>query len=312
MDVILHLGAHRTATTSFQYYMRKNADQLHARGIAFWGPRDMRGGLLTGAVPQPGPVPAARQMERARGRVALRLEGVARTGVRQLVISEENLIGASRRNMRDLRLYPDAGQRMARYGALFAGRLTQVVMSIRAQDTYWMSVLAYGVARGACVPGLAELGRISDGPRAWRDVITDLACALPDVPFVVMTHESMASRPEAKLAVMTGTTDLPRRHAREWLNRAPDAPALRALLADRGGDPDRIAAIEGAWQPFDAAQRATMAEAYADDLFWLHAGADGLARLTDETRPDRAGSTPVAGQRKARGQGHDIEERRLA
>lgn len=312
MDVILHLGAHRTASTSFQYYMRRNADVLRVGGIGFWGPRDTRGGLLTGAVPQPGVMSAARQLDRARGRVALRLEGAARSDLRQLVISEENMIGAPRHNLRARQLYPDAGQRMARYGAVFSGHITRIVLCIRAQDRYWMSALAYGVARGARLPEQADLDRIAGDRRGWRDVITDLACAMPDVPIMVMTHESLASRPEAKLALMTDATDLPLRHAREWLNCAPDGGVLRALVAERGGNPGRIAAGEGRWQPFDRVQRAAMAEAYADDLFWLRAGADGLARLTDETRPDRTGSTPAAGQRKARGQGHDIEERRLA
>lgn len=312
MDIILHLGAHRTATTSFQHYLRKNAGHLRARGIGCWGPREVRGGLLNGVIPQPGLVSSQRQLDRARGRVALRIEGEARTGLRQLVISEENLIGAPRRNLREMRLYPDAGQRMARYATVFAGRLARVVLCIRAQDSYWTSVLAYGVARGARVPDAVELAQIAAGARSWRDVIQDIACALPDVPLTVMTHESLASRPEARLALMTGAADLPLRHAREWLNAAPDAAALRAILAERGGDPDRIGTETGRWQPFDRAQRAAMTETYADDLFWLHGGADGLAELTEETWPERAGQTPSPGGRKARGQDHDIEERRLA
>lgn len=310
MDIILHLGAHRTATTSFQYYMRKNARGLRDSGIGFWGPREMRGGLLAGALPQPGLLAPERQLARARGRVSLRLEAARHAGLRHLVISEENLIGSTRRNLRERRLYPDAGQRLARYAALFDGRITRAVICIRALDSYWMSAMAYAVARGARMPLATDLERVAQDGRGWRALIADLACALPDVPIVVLTHDSVAGRPEAKLRAMTDMTDPPLRHAREWLNRAPDAARLRALVAERGGDAQAIGTDEGPWRPFGDAQRAVLAETWADDLFWLHAGADGLARLTEETRPEDAGHTRTGPTTE--GQGHDIEERRLA
>ena len=48
MRVILHTGAHRCATTSFQEYMRQNAQPLARQGIGFWGPHRTRGGLFHG------------------------------------------------------------------------------------------------------------------------------------------------------------------------------------------------------------------------------------------------------------------------
>lgn len=46
MDIILHLGAHRTASTSFQRYMRSVSDALAAGGTGFWGPGRTRKGLF--------------------------------------------------------------------------------------------------------------------------------------------------------------------------------------------------------------------------------------------------------------------------
>ena len=74
MDIILHLGAHRTATTSFQHYLRANAAGLGAAGIGVWGPETTRDGLLAGVIPPRGSRPAMAQLTRARGRVGLRLE----------------------------------------------------------------------------------------------------------------------------------------------------------------------------------------------------------------------------------------------
>ena len=58
MDIILHLGAHRTATTSFQHYLRANAAGLGAAGIGVWGPETTRDGLLAGVIPPRGSRPA--------------------------------------------------------------------------------------------------------------------------------------------------------------------------------------------------------------------------------------------------------------
>ncbi|HEY9039894.1 MAG TPA: hypothetical protein VIN05_13240 [Roseovarius sp.] len=312
MDITLHLGAHRSASTSFQYYMRENSARLAASGIGYWGPQELRTGLLQGVFPSPGPVPAEKQLRRARGRILLQIAKCEDAGIRQLVISDENMIGAPRGCLRDMRLYPAIGERMARHGAAFGSHVTRAVLSIRAQDAWWRSAIAFGVARGARVPTAAELAHIAAGMRSWRDVITDLACALPQAQLLILPHECFAALPERRLAAMLDRESVPQTHAREWLNRAPDLPALRAALIAREGDASALPPGDGLWQPFSGAERAAMREAYADDLFWLRSGADGLATLIEEPGPDQAGQTPQV-EAQTRGQGHDEEgARRMA
>jgi len=311
MDVILHLGAHRTASTSFQYYMRKNAEGLRSRGIGYWGPRELRNGLLTGVVPVPGRMPAKKQLARVQGRVSLKMKEAQRSGLRFLIISDENLIGVPRNNLRDMRLYPGVGERMARYHQVFGGFVSRAVLSIRAQESYWNSVLAYCSVRNGHVPSLSELDHIANNPRGWRDVVTDLACATPDVAISVMPHDVFSGRPECRLALMTGQSDLPTKSAREWLNRAPDASELRETLTKRGVDAAKVVSSGGCWSAFDDAQSMAMHQAYSDDIYWLRAGANGLATLTEEFGPTGAGLTPSVGA-PTRGQGHGNEERRMA
>jgi len=312
MEITLHLGAHRTASTSFQHYMRKNGARLAAFGIGFWGPQQTRKGLMEGIFPSPGTVPAEQQAERERCRIALAIAKAEEAGFTRLIISDENLIGTPRRNLRDMRLYPGIGERMARYGDALDGRVVRAVLSIRAQDAWWDSTIAFAVARGAQLPPAAELRHIASSPRSWQDVITDLSCALPQVELKVILHEAFASMPERRLAAMMRCADLPRAHAREWLNRSPDLSELRQALLDRGSDPALLPAGDGPWQPFGHEERAVLREAYADDLFWLRAGAGGLATLTEEHGPDQAGQTPLAGA-QIRGRRYDQEgARRLA
>ncbi|GAA6189170.1 hypothetical protein [Litorivita sp. NS0012-18] len=313
MDVILHIGAHRTASTSFQTYLRENAQRLSRDGIGFWGPRRTRsGGVFSGIMPVPSSVPPARQFRLARGRILTQASIAQKAGCETLIVSDENMIGSSRRNLQKSRLYPDVGERLARYLEGFDGRVSRIALSIRSLESFWASQIAFSVERGYRVPDAEALDRLVTQPRAWRDVITDMRDAAPDVEILVMPYESFGGRPERKLGHMVHhAIKPPLLHSREWLNRRPDLPALRAALEERGDDPSILPEGTGRWNPFDASQTAALRETYADDLYWLRAGADGLATLTEETGPDMAGMTSPDGL-PIRGQTDGIEERRMA
>jgi len=312
MDITLHLGAHRTASTVFQNYLRENRKDLRRHRISVWGPDRTRGGLLRGVIPIPGTQETPNdQFCRARGRVMLNLRRLESIGLRHLVVSDENMLGAPRRNLRDHSLYAGAGERVARYGGAFDGQINRVYLSIRSQESYWSSVIAYAVSRGHKIPHVDDLDRLVTNNRCWRDVIVDLACALPSAEIIVLPYELYGGLPERKLSLMTGLDTPPMAHAREWMNRAPSLPQLRQALRDRGSDPALLPTGEGRWVPFDPAQTMALRESYADDLFWLRAGADGLATLTEETRPGKMGLTPQQVM-TTRGQPDGIEERRMA
>jgi hypothetical protein len=311
MDLILHIGAHRTASTGFQHYMTRNARALRTLGTGFLGPADTRNGLLTGVVPMAGIMKPHQQLRRARARVAINLARQRQSGLDHLIISDENMMGAPRRNLRERALYPDIGLRLARFASVFGDRATRICLSIRSLDSYWASALAFSVARGHRLPAPGTLDALAQSPRGWRDVITDTACAFPGVEILVLPHELYAGRPERRLHLMTGQRDLPKTHARDWMNRAPCLTELRRILRDRGADPGRLPPGDGRWCPFDTIQTSLLRETYADDLFWLRAGADGLATLIEETGTVQTGAKPATTQMQ-RGQDHGIEDRRLA
>ncbi|MEM8577322.1 MAG: hypothetical protein AAGF60_05685 [Pseudomonadota bacterium] len=300
MDIIFHIGAHRTATTSFQACARANAALLARAGLAVWEPRMLRRGLLDGL--------GTDRALRARGRVQFRLARAARDGTRQVVVSEENMLGSVRANIRARSLYPDAGARMARYAAVVDNAVRCVVLTVRALDLYWASALAYGVGRGHSVPGPDARDALAAAPRTWRDVITDVAKALPQAELIVVPFERIAGRPRQLLRAATGQ-HLPLSGADIWCNRAPDVADLTEHLAARGSA--HVLQTEGGrWQPFSPLQAGLLREAYVDDMAWLSAGADGLATLWEETRPETNGDTPAWAFR--RGQGYDQRTRRLA
>lgn len=89
------------------------------------------------------------------------------------------------------------------------------------------------------------------------------------------------------------------------------ARSLWRVVVLRGGDAAGLSGGSGRRHPFEAAQRAALKKAYADDMPRLSAGVEGLARPGEETGPDQAGTHPPVGQTQ-RGQAHDIEARHMA
>lgn len=307
MDIILHVGAHRTGSTSFQHYLRGNRAQLMADGTALWEPNMLRKGLFDGLFAKPRMQNGRNLQRRAMGRVRLHAAHAMRVGAQRLLVSEENMIGAPRACLRAATLYPAIGERMARLDAAFEGRIARVVITIRAQDLWWSSIAAYGVGRGHALPDQLRLDALAAAPRTWRDVITDMACALPEADIQVLPFEQFAGQADKILAQATGRT-APHSHAKSWLNRSPDVVMLRNKMIENGVPseelPSHMAKGEGRWNPFKPEQGASLREAYADDLMWLAAGADGLATLTEDPSRKRAGLSLPAGA-LIKGQSHD-------
>lgn len=308
MKTVLHIGAHRTGTTSFQAYLSRNRWSLLAQGVACWGPSVTRKGLFAG-IQQSTPMARRSAMGRARGRLMLRRHKLGTEhGAHTLLVSDENMMGTMSRNMRRARLYDDVGERLARFVAAFDGQVDTVVVNIRALDNYWASATAHCVLQGHALPERGAMARLADGPRSWRDVISDIACAAPDADIQVLPFERFAGQPDRQLSAMLGQP-APRDSGGDWLNRRPTLAQLREVVQPRIGVADIMRGPGDRWSPFLHAEVAALREAYADDMFWLTAGASGLATLTEDL--DRTEAEWPTGP-LTKGQGNDIKQRRMA
>ena len=303
MDVILHLGVHRTATTTFQHYMRDHVDDLVGQNVGYWGPQRCRKSVFPGLFRSVLGQKGRNVAQRAEGRIRMFSQQAQSRGLQELLVSDENLLGNCAQNLRFERLYPGAGERVARISAAFGGRLRRIVLSIRSPELFWASASALAVSRGHPVPSAVRFAAISEGRRTWRDVITDLACAAPGAEIKVLPFEAHAGRPDVVLHAALGR-DAPRDDRLRWLNRSQDLPALRATLAQHGADSNQLPDGVGRWQPFTDEQIARLRENYADDLHWLTAGADGLATLTEDAHLTRADTSLPTGA-MTKGQGYD-------
>lgn len=257
----------------------------------------------------PGVADSRALAKRAQGRIKMNLDQSRARGLAHLVISDENLIGCTRANLRLSALYSGVGERMARYAEAFGGQIDSIALNVRSLENYWTSALTYAVTRGHNVPSQKQLQHLAENRRSWRDVITDIACALPETTIKVLPFETFGGRPEVQLALLSAWDETPRTHARVRLNASLRLEDLRAHLAGSGA-PD-LPQGEGRWRPFDEVQCAMLRENYADDLMWLTGGADGLAQLVQDPEQQAAGlnlpQTDVT-----RGTFHDKQDRQVA
>ena len=303
MHVILHVGAHRTATTTLQQHLARHRMRLAQDGVIYWGPRVARGGLFRGATAGRLP-PMPWRAGRVAGRCKMRAAAIEQTGAETLLISDENMLGSLRSCLEDAQLYRDAGARVSAFAKGFADHRLTIALSVRTYADWWSSAMAFRLGRAGPLPRDALRERMVTQPRRWRYVIEEIARTLPDANVAVWTHEQMAGAPQRVVAALTGQNTFA--GAVRVSNPRPTGPELRGVLADAGVDLAAHPALAADdFMPFHPHEVEAFSEQYQEDLDWLRDGAAGFADYLDaplERAPTEQG----------RGSDHDREARRMA
>lgn len=271
MQITLHFGAHRTASTTLQRVLGASRDTLQAQGIAYWGPKRTRNGLFEGLTGQRETAMPWRQRRPGRsvGRVSMALDESWQNGARQLIVSEENMLGTMRRTLAFGALYPDAAERIARIAKAFGGRADQIGLCLRSYDHWWASALGFQMLRGGPLPTTDLIQTLLEQHRRWRDIVTELAAAFPNACIKVWTFEALAAQPEAILAGLLGPGLGRLRGTRDWHNASPTPAMLRQAVRDLGAKEDLISEQCGRFMPFTPSERAKLRGHYIADLAWL-------------------------------------------
>jgi hypothetical protein len=248
MDIVLHIGAHRTATTTLQVVCEQNAAQLRAEGIAIWTPRNLRcmapfrdapethlrAGRMrlpklfqepAGWLQQPDAGrwggEAARWAE-ARAAVADAIGRLAGRGARTLLMSEENMPGRLRDNLTRRRFYPDAALRLQAYAALLPAPPVRIGLGLRDYATYWVSAYLFA-ARRRRLPDFATIAAALAAATGWARLVQTCRETFPDAEICLWRYESAGSRPCEVVDALLGRPAAARRlNAGDWwLNAAP-------------------------------------------------------------------------------------------
>lgn len=295
----LHLGAHRTGTTALQKAMRAASQPLGAAGVQVWGPSVTRAIFDGHVLHDPAGVPDPAATDAAQRALAAALAEAARDGAKEIVISDENLIGTMPGNFRNGSLYPNAPERLRRLAAILPAAPWRVVLSIRPYRAYWASAYAFAAARA----GLADFDEyrpalLADS-RGWRALATAIREAFPDAGLAIVPFNRRAEDVVQIASLLPGGT-----HVQVQLdrggpeNRAPSASQLAALRHLRAADPNakmpdlivraRAEAPDNTpFAPFSADELAHLDARYRDDLAALAPFIAGDAAMTTKQRAAR-------------------------
>ena len=284
MALILHLGAHKTATTHLQKSLQLAVETLAEAGIYYAGPDLLRTDLcpLVDGVGAKGP------QGHAKAQRASAVLHQAQADFPHLLVSDENLLGGTNRMGlfdRKGRIYPLAAPRLQRIIALTGAKDVTVALSVRDPAAFMVSAFSLQITRGheldirdyLCGRDVAALSWSELAERLlgvegvsrlvlWR--YEDYGALRPQILARLLTPELVPAIPEPPPANM-GLTQM----AYDWL-------IARAM---EDSDADLRSLVREAWRKFPkTGDRAGLrlleddeyrrsAEAYAADLAALRA-----------------------------------------
>ena len=139
----LHLGAHKTASTHLQQSLRQVREELGQGGLCYAGPKTLRAMTLAEALERGGASRPARECRQAMSELA--------ANHAQLLLSEENILGGTRRyNMiaENGVLYPHAGRRVRQVIQMAGRGNATLFLSLRDPAAYNQSAFALQVSLG--------------------------------------------------------------------------------------------------------------------------------------------------------------------
>ncbi len=257
---ILHIGAHRTGTTSLQRFLHENTGTLNSNEIEFLCPPESR----TNSIPQA---------------VALTLERRSPSPTGKLVISEENLLGTMEHNIQTGTLYPNAKSNLERLSTIFQPDV--VMLSIRELGDFWTSAILFSLSRSDMpFPSKTKLGALCQASRTWTDVIDDITAVFPKAKLVVREFDHLKDNPKRFLKIASGWPDWNETKLnRRPQNMRPAEDEIVSILLERR-DFNALSRLGDTWdtQIFSTEQRDMMYASYQSDLekLWAKLGSSLL------------------------------------
>lgn len=278
MQIVIHLGAHKTASTYLQKCLAQSERRLTRAKVKFVGPKRLRP-MLQEAV-QRGTGPEA---DRKRDALAWLIDGTEETGCNRLILSDEQFLGSLRDTICGGDFYQDAQDHLDPLMRALAGRPATVLLAARDYGTFFAS--AYGqVVRGwRFVPFDDRLRRsLLDYRRGWSDLTADITALMPmGSRLFLWRYEDFAGVEDACFDLLAG--DIGSR-VRRLIARplpGPSQAAIDFLAASAAHstmpDQDTVhAALDQAaktmgyppFNPWSVEERAYLTDRYRHDLIW--------------------------------------------
>ncbi len=212
--VLLHVGAHKTGSTTIQFLLRQMTDELARRGIAY----DREAYALGAELSRGSPLSAADRLGHAVA-IGARLDA-GRAPV--AILSSESFFGDAFSGYANLSAVVDD------LAHLLSGRHVTVIALVRRQDTYLASLYGQHVKEGG-TQSMAEFrAAFPAGALDWDRRLQVFDASFGAVNVRAMAYETAFSEPERVLDRTFGTPE------RRLDFPAPPAPRRNPSLSAEG------------------------------------------------------------------------------
>lgn len=283
--VVLHLGAHKTASTHFNKLLRKNSALLDKHSVAVPKKDDVRR-LITrrifGQQVGDGESPA---------QVLAELSGGART----VFISDENILGTPRGLVQRGMMYPSAASNLRNTVTLLGDAPVEIWLAVREPGGFVTSSWGEAMRAHGYLDFSAYVGADPMPSLRWTQLLRRLRAACPDLPLTIWSFEQYRAQAPALLANLLGVDHVAEEELRPIESIVRPGLSQRAVEEIRtlcaGGDAkppqDRFEEIVKAYpksgdypapSPWTAQQGAALRAQYDQDLSRL-AALDGVRFL---------------------------------
>ena len=186
-DLILHLGAHRTASTYVQGVLGKNAGLLAENGIGMPAQEATRAALTERLNPRLPTLPMAGGFDRL-----LSDTGVA--DCQTIILSDENMLGFLNEIFAHHKFYPNTRARLKRLSRLLPVSPSKIMLGIRPYETFFPSAYSRWLSPGRPVLPREDIAGIVLGfQRGWDDLIQEITEVFPEAELMISEYHSDAS-----------------------------------------------------------------------------------------------------------------------
>ncbi len=305
--LVLHGGAHKTATSPIQSVLNRNAEDLAARDIAYVHHRKLRRDVtvpaqvnaydMLGVAPGLRPTLASGKRQVSDDELAAFSAAffapILAAAPERVVLSEENLLGHCGHCVRRGQLYGHRRRMAQKFAQAMPLRVDEVYLAIRGYPEFFAAAYVEflrSASPGRFVPEAEFKANVMARMPSWHSVLQTLRTAFPHAAIRVWRYEDFPALEPRILAALCGPgveaaqlTYPAGRKERPTASGRAIAELLRAVARD-GVKPAFARRVElqeqypradyGRYDPWSAQERDILADAYADHVAQIRADPD--------------------------------------
>lgn len=282
---MLHLGAHKTASTHFSEVVYNNLSLAKAVGMAV--PR--KGPLREHVTHVLSKLNDSKPVPKEKSQAAKSLAD----GAKGLLLMDENILGTPKNLFSPEGMYPRAARRTGRAARLFSGVQVDVMLALRNPATFVAASWSESLRSNTFRPFRDYLEGVSAQEISWYPIVRDMQAAAPEARFAIWRFEDYRALQDRLFAIALGydPSDPPafapiETPVRVGLSqRALDVVTSKVQISGQTLSEEEVEAIMARFpkgedfpapQPWSTWERSALTDRYAEDL-------DRIAELPNVT-----------------------------